>query len=267
MKNILPARHRKTKSQHGFSIMELTVVLTIIALIAGSALAVGASRVEQQKIQTTQERIEFIISAIETFVVKFGYLPCPADASLNNNDPDFGVERVPGVGGSGEGTQANQGNCHRANYKDPATNVVAGLVPVRTLLISPGLAMDGWGRRISYVVDENLTWRGGPGIGGYADDTQGEIEIHGAGGTVVTTEGAFLVMSYGTNGHGAWKAKGVDRLDKGITDADEKENSWDGNGVAGNGAFNSIFVQKFLSRTFDDLVQYRVKWQLPEYKG
>ncbi len=243
----------------GFTIIELSVVLTVIALIAGSALAVGASRIEAQKIKATQERIDFIMETIELYVRQFCALPCPADGNLAPDNANFGLA-------TNNGSEA-AGHCTSENYTVTAAsavgNILAGIVPVRTLGLSHALALDGWNRRFTYVVDEDLAWANGT-ASGYGSGTLGEITVEVADtSTDITTTAALIVMSHGTNGHGAWKGKGNGRLDKNITGADELANSWNGNGVAGESAFDATFVQQFRNQNFDDMLEYRMKWQMP----
>lgn len=242
----------------GFSIVELSIVLTIIAFIATSALAVGASRVEAARVNSTNDRMDFIMKAFDLFVKRYGYLPCPADNDLPTTDADFGN----GVG------SGNPGPCAAANYTDtvssPATNVVIGGLPTQQLNISPSLAVDGWSRRFTYIMDQDLSVTSATVPLGWSDPgVVGEIVVKNtaSGGIDLTTEAVMVLISHGTNGFGAWKGKGGGQLGtcSSVADLDERENMIFSGG--GGCPEDANFVQKFRTSTFDDIIEYRVKWQ------
>lgn len=258
--------HRTLNTEHrngGFSIIELSIVLTIIAMIVATSLSVGASRIEAARAQSTQERMDFIMKAIQLYVNRFGYVPCPADNSLPVTDGNFGR----GGGSGNSATGCTDSNSSFTNTSVPTHEIHTGGVPWMHLNISPAITIDGWNRRFTYAVDEQLTWADGdPTNGGWDDPattTDGEIRItRSSGGTNITANAAVVLISHGTNGHGAFPGKGGTRLDKGCTtDVDEDENTDLGVGV-GCPAVNDEFVQKFRTSTYDDMVEYRTKWQL-----
>lgn len=263
--NFAPKTPRAAKHLRGFSIIELSVVLAVIALVAGSALAVGASRIEASRIQTTQERMEFIMKAMEQYVREFNNLPCPADITLAPTHGDFGA-------GTGTNDTTSGLFCEAENYEvlpptgtAPAGLVVAGGVPTATLKIAPVLALDGWNRRFMYVVTQGLTYGtfddGTGNLTGFGvDTTDGMIEIRlSDGGPAVTTEAAVLLISYGTDGYGATGGKGgALTIPETNADIDQRENA---EPAAPAGPFDEIFVQKFRTQTFDDMVSFRMKWQ------
>ncbi len=238
----------------GFSIIELSIVLSIIALIAVSALAIGAAKLDETRTRITKERMEYIMDTLDLFVDEFNYIPCPSDISLAPDDNNFGDGRTSPPTGTGY--------CIAENGNDGAvTNVIYGGLPVKQLAISYDMSRDGWGRRFTYVVDEDVTWQGGtsPGDTGFQDPTvDGNITItNGAGGITQASDAVVVLISHGADGHGAWPGKGGTIINKGCTtDADEDDNT----SLAGCTAFDSNFVQKFRTGTFDDFVEYRVKW-------
>jgi prepilin-type N-terminal cleavage/methylation domain-containing protein len=136
------------EKRYGFSMVELSVVLSIIAVIIGSALALSQKHIETSKINGTIAQLQRINSALQTFAIKNGYLPCPA--RLANSDA------------------ANMGmptNCGAAvaapNVVDvvgatAAENLRIGAVPTRFLGLPDRVMLDGWGNRIRYVAIRNL---------------------------------------------------------------------------------------------------------------
>lgn len=189
----------------------------------------------------------------DLYVKAKGHLPCPADPTLTVDVVAFGF---------GNGTGAiGPGNCTANTLAtDGATNVLMGMLPIQELALSPSDSVDGWGRRFSYVVDEDLTFSDtAPPPSGWADiDIDGQIQIN-TNGAAVTTEAAMVLISHGANGHGAWKGKGGATTLACETDADEKDNT-DGTNASCT-SFDNIFVKKFRSSTHDDLINYRLKWQ------
>ena len=78
--------------RHGFSLIELSIVLTIIGLIIGSIL-LGQRMIEGAKIRNIVSQIEKYNSAVNTFHAKYGGLPGDLDNATqfglgNNGDGD-----------------------------------------------------------------------------------------------------------------------------------------------------------------------------------
>ncbi len=242
----------KSGSYNGFSLLELSVVMVIAAILLTMAVSVGSSRIEAQKIQATNERILFIMAALDQYVREYNHLPCPADGSDDSSAATFGV---------GDGTDTDGGDCLEENFDVATNNVVSGTVPFVTLGLAAVVAEDGWGNKFTYVVDEDLTFvdRDDPPTVGYTDDsTPGEIEVENGAGTTIASDVAVLVISHGKNGHGAWRGKGgANRRDAGVADTtDEGKNSHISN------TYDEEFVQIYPTSSFDDIIWYRTKWQL-----
>lgn len=117
-------------SQHGFTLIELAVVMAIVALLLGSLVAPLATRVEQRQIGEARRVLADAHEALLGFAIANGRLPCPASGTSN------GLENP--IGG---------GDC--SNDHD-------GFLPAATLGIVPtdqdGFAVDPWGNRIRYAV-------------------------------------------------------------------------------------------------------------------
>ena len=239
----------------GFSILELSVVLTVIALIAGSALAIGATRIQAAKTEDTDKKMQAIIEVLDAFVQNYGYLPCPADPQASPSAANFGLGEVD-----------EDGNCTASNLLGSG-NIRIGVVPSTTLRLAPSIMMDGWNRRITYAVDQRFTFTVADPAAGYKannpDIIAGDfirILSTSSPATLITDKAVVALVSHGANGHGAWPGKGAAApLNNDSTDADERENS----NLNADGGINLSFVQKFPTETFDDIVYYRMKWQFP----
>ena len=117
----------------GFTLVELSIVLIIVALIVGGMMvSLGAQR-DIADANETQKRLNEIRDALIGFTVANGRLPCPASPNTTGLEkPDTGV--------------------------GPCANPYDGFVPAITLGITPtnenGYAVDSWGNPIRYAVTE-----------------------------------------------------------------------------------------------------------------
>lgn len=292
----------------GFTIVEMALVLTVLALLAAGGLSFMSGRLADERIRITKERMDYIVDALEIYT-KYtasqanAHLPCPANAALAYNHASFG---------DGTGTDAASVDCSAANesYAAASGDIVAGAVPINQLAIEPIYMEDGWNRKFLYVVDETLT-----NDAGYADeDNVGRIILMSecfdpadaaadqwAKSMIVKRESgtiqdpttaaapydepygaAFLLISFGENGHGAWKGKGtatrIDAYDgsNAVYELEEENAHKDVtpfNDVFVQAPFNtnvnpgsptSGFVPSCRTNTyyFDDIIRYRTRWQL-----
>lgn len=265
-------------SHRGFSLVELSVVLVIVGIIIGSSVSTGLMRVEAQRVSSTKERMQFLMDAIDQYVKRYEHLPCPADPTLEPTETNYGVgEGTNNRGGDGD---PDEGACEPKLTMeiDTAARVFRGSVPFRDLGISEQVALDGWGNRFTYVVDEDLTFVGDAWLDtpaavyyGYRnagnhdlyDDqaggdpnhrsSQGDIVIRnneGVSGTDISTSAAYVIISHGSNASGAYTINGA-RLTA-SADANEAENTDD----------DIVYVERMPALNYDDILVYRNKWQI-----
>ena len=52
----------------GFTLIEMAISLTILAVFAAAGLSIVASDLEQERLKITEERLDFIIEHVEYFV-------------------------------------------------------------------------------------------------------------------------------------------------------------------------------------------------------
>lgn len=123
------------KCQHGFTLVEIAVVMVVIALLLGGLLVPLAAQVELRHASDTQKYLDEIRETLIGFAVSNDRLPCPASSGSTGQE-SFAV------GGS-----ASNGNC--SNFFD-------GFVPAATLglavIDNQGFAVDPWGNPIRYAV-------------------------------------------------------------------------------------------------------------------
>ena len=124
----------------GFTLVELAVSLTVLALVLWSALGALAAHTELRQREETKRRLDGAVEALLGFAIVQRRLPCPAlEASRGEEAP---------LGG---------GTC---------STYYGGYLPAKTLGVQPtdaaGYALDAWGNRIRYAVSNALTGCIGP---------------------------------------------------------------------------------------------------------
>lgn len=208
----------RTKIEQGFSLIELSILLTVFAIVAATALSwLAPSAIDEaKKIEVTKQRLHNIQQALRAFRVHHGRLPCAADRTLADDNPKAGEENCTGVVDSG-------------------SNVFnLGVVPVRSLGIDLSNMSDGWGRRFTYHVSLPLCDQGPGGSEAYPlnctqvsyRDNAGDLEVRTydtdaptavyddadtATYDVVNAAVAYVIVSHGPNGDGAWMPSGTQR--------------------------------------------------------
>lgn len=120
----------------GFTLTELAVVLTIVAILLSSLMWTLSAQTEGRNRDETLRRLEQSKELLLSFAIVNGRLPCPARCSNAPACVDGGDEQPPGGGACTDG--------------------YAGYLPGRTLGFQPvdsaGYALDAWNNRIRYAV-------------------------------------------------------------------------------------------------------------------
>ena len=272
MVKITVHQSQRQSAQHGFTLLELSVVLTILAILIGGGLVIGTAQLEQSKITVTKERLDTIETMLENYVTAFNRLPCPANITLATSDANFGTEdrTAPDACDAVANEIFNDGE------------VFGSAVPVRTLQLPDNFMFDGWGHRFFYAVDQRATEDNSfdpdviPAGAVSAPDFSGDIAVDDINGNCATPERAdpnngsgaiVVILSHSINGHNAWTRFGgnvASRIDSGVTHISELENS------EVQGSFDECFVQADRNvadtanpdtTTFDDIARYKVRFQ------
>jgi len=182
----------------GFTLVELAVVLTVIAVLSGSILLSVARQAEVDKIRTTQQQLHEIKQALLGYAVIYHRLPCAADPSL-----------VTGAVGAGTETLNTQGN---SDISDDTCNLYAGILPWVDLGVAE---TDAWGRRFTYRVTQKFAQYGGSCVHTAPDVyfalcDEGTLLVKDlAGGSNIASKLVAVVVSHGKNGHGANLPSGI----------------------------------------------------------
>lgn len=84
-------------NQAGFTLVELTIVLFIVALLSSGLMLGLSGQREQAMNKDARMQLETIREALIGYAMTNGRLPCPAPANLPNTDPKAGQELIPHV--------------------------------------------------------------------------------------------------------------------------------------------------------------------------
>lgn len=198
-------------SLHGFSLVEMAVVLVILSLILAGVLGPLRTQLEARGIQKTRDHLQQIADAILGYAVANGRLPCPdTDTAINN--AGYGIS---------EDLEA-----------PPAACVAQGFVPGATLGVDQ---LDAWGNRIRYRITTGDFLVAENGNGCAASD--GNLDLCDDGNIIIqsrrankatldlTNTAPAVLVSNGPNKSGARRGDGaVLPLDP-LSGADETQNA------------------------------------------
>lgn len=248
-------RHRRVSPllSGGFSLIELSVAILIMALIIGSILVPLTTQVGERRVAETRKLLAEVESALLGFAAAHGRFPCPAIATSN------GTEAFD-TGGS-----ASDGNC---------SNFLNGLLPARTLGLdtvdNQGFAVDAWGltqNRIRYAVSNAtvnsisnpFTRTDGMRSAGMANIGAASTLLYVCNsGTGVTASNCGTAGTLAANAIAAIWSVGANAATGG-TSTDEAENP----NPYGAGVNSRIFVSKARSDTVGSVFDDEVTWIAP----
>jgi prepilin-type N-terminal cleavage/methylation domain-containing protein len=277
IKNVFSAKRTCFPEKYGFSLVELSVVLAIIGITLGAALTLATNQTESGRIQLTNSRMDAIEEGVAAFLLENSRLPCPANGVLSPSHVDHGRENID--------DNDNPSVCDNSLH---VSNVDAGVVPTKTLGLPDEFMEDGWGWRFTYVIDDRYANSNSyhPNTVGrnedcdnitssdcftYFDPNVVTIVINDqALGTPsqLTDQAAMVLISHGKNGHGAYLRHGsVTRMTAGFSYGGVENDSAEEENGSFTRAFDNVFVQKAVEGVFDDIVRYKLKWQLAASAG
>jgi len=221
------------KHNSGFTLLEMSIVLAIIAVCLGSGILLFNEYIKTSKIEETKTKMQEILKSIKHYVDKYERLPCPAPPTAKISAASFGIE-----------------NCSSADIiesPDVSNKVKMGAVPISTLNLFPTLALDGYGNRITYIVRENATATAG------INSTDIDLEVTNYAGGSLYSDVVVILISHGENGYGAWNGASGVRLAVSGTDQEQKNTDPD----------TAFYISAPVAR-YDDIVYFRTKTQLTD---
>lgn len=137
----MTASSSSATTERGFTLVELAVVLTIVALLLSTLMYTLSAQTEARTRGEAQRRLEEAKDLVMAFALVNGRLPCPARCS-----------NWPACNAAGDGgTESNV-----AGVGTACTDSYTGYLPGQAIGFQPtdagGYALDPWGNRIRYAV-------------------------------------------------------------------------------------------------------------------
>jgi|tagenome__1003787_1003787.scaffolds.fasta_scaffold20677748_2 prepilin-type N-terminal cleavage/methylation domain-containing protein len=124
------------RHSHGFTLTELAVVMTILALLLATGMMTLSAQTEARNNEEAARRINAAVDALVGFAITNRRLPCPASPNTTGDEDPI----------------AGTGAC---------TTWYGGFVPGKTIGLQPtdsqGYAVDPWGNRLRYAVANLIT--------------------------------------------------------------------------------------------------------------
>ena len=250
----------------GFTLLELSIVLALIAVIIGGGLVILNASTQAAQLNGTVAKMDAIDKAIFNFALANNRIPCPSDLLQVPGATYYGVEAaIPGT---------CTGGPPAATYV-ATSGAVEGGVPTRALRLPDDYMYDGWGRRFNYAADPTMTSHGALPVApatGCKGVSSTAITVKHTGSdttsTSRTTAGIYAILSHGANGHGAFTSGTTTPVSNGSTNTDELLNCHCDSTGASTG-FTATYVEKnptldaaSATDAFDDIVDYREAWQI-----
>jgi prepilin-type N-terminal cleavage/methylation domain-containing protein len=259
-------RFHGLKRHQGFSLLELSIVVSVVALMIVAILPIFTQDQLKRREQELNFRLNQIEQAMLLFVQQNNRLPCPAIRGYATGHASFGVEA------------ATPGTC--TSTYTTGSNGRLGAVPTRTLGLPDDYAFDPWDRAITYVVDLRAT---GARAFNYTypvtDSAHGAAQGTSIGALTVkdvvwssatasdrTTSGILVLISHGPNGHGGYPrtagtSTALTRWNAGVTNTYELANCNCSAAVADSASltfYAAIPAPNIgaLTNSYDDRVRY-----------
>lgn len=199
------------RSQRGFSLIELAVVLVIVGLLVGGGIAALNSATQQTRRIEAERQLLHIRDALYGYAMSQGRLPCP-----DSDYPPDGLENISGT------------DCAQDQGALPWVDLGLG-------------RRDPWGTALLYRVERGVA--ANPDKPNFADpaatttapafdlDAEADMTARDADGTNIVTNTPAIVASFGPQGSQVWADSGFNCIAAGTGgfSADENENCDDDN--------------------------------------
>ena len=201
-------QHKPVCKDSGFTLIEMAISLTILAIILATGASLYGQYVKEQVRLTTIRHMDTLTSSINDHLVLRGRYPCPAPVNLPRTDPAYGMEGVctdtsvaPGACANGICVERSE-NTVTINSVPTHVRVRRGMLPFRSMGLDESFAMDGHNNRVQYAVTEVLT-----SAETYMKSAGGITVRDGKGGNLAQNI-HYLIFSSGDDKAGAYSNYG-----------------------------------------------------------
>lgn len=265
------AKNHKNKA---FSMIELSITITIIALIAAASLSTVISDSNIKKLRITNERTKAIYKAMGIYLSKNSKLPCPAPiTTVTKSNASYGVQAS-----SCSTTPSSGSGYWQSSNSTNSPNLYYGMVPTSTLELPANFAEDGFGSRFGYAILSGFTDADNFPLDSsdvsssqnYANNSSAVNRIvikRAVGNTLETLESdaIFVIISYGANKSGSWNPEST--IQNTITTDTTYETENDVSSIdtpdGGKASFDNIFISTTINNSiFDDILFYKTRDQM-----
>jgi len=254
---------KKIASSSGFSLTEMSLVLVIISLILGASFSLTFGGTTFAKQKSTEEKMRIIEQAIAGFVSANYRLPCGADLTLSDSNANSGKEFCSGQTYS---VTISTLPSVPTTFNNANVNVIIAAVPYQALQLPKEFLVDEWGNKFVYAYTQSMTGTSAGNTYGppatvtskISGSNMGLVIVNDASGSARTNQAVYSLMSAGPNGNGSYSKGGTTRK-AAPTDASELVNY--------NATTTATFVAKEITPTFDDIVHYKMRWQVLKEAG
>src|ERR1017187_256646 len=190
---------RTRAGKHGFTLLELSIVLVLIGVIIGMGLVTLTSSLQASQYNTTVARMDAIEKALLDYSIANNRIPCPSDLAQISSSATYGVEAGAGSGsaiGVATGVCTGTGMLPQATFK-ATSGTVEGGVPTRALQLPDDYMYDGWGRRFRYAAASATTATGSlpAGVPSLCGSAASGITVNDVTGAARTTAAIYALIS------------------------------------------------------------------------
>lgn len=194
----------KRSASAGFSLIEMSVIVAVLGLLAVTMLTSGLIGREKYRLTETEEKMEKIKAAVQVYYNRTGFLPCPASGSELPDTANFGTSTNCAAGAVAGVTDVAQGGNE---------DLRIGVVPTRTLVLPDSFMNDEWGNRFSFVVVKKLATDATSFNNFTTVLTTGVIQLKDEAGAQIGTASAtnvngYVLVSHGKDKKGAYSKQG-----------------------------------------------------------
>lgn len=244
-------KNKVIQPKSAFSLIELSIVISIMAVLMTGAITISVSVINNTKKLTTIDKINEIYGAIGKYILTYKRLPCPASLNLIDSDPMFGIEKF-----------NNNGGCVSAdgNGVYNSGNIYLGAIPVKSLDLSFDMAKDDFGSKLTFIIDHRFTYPFQE-VPNFANFSFGTVEnLNSITVTEkflsvnrdINAQNILLIISHGLNKFGAFNYNSTSQNGN-SPDADENTNITVG---------TSYVKSNSNSQIFDDIVFFKTRNQI-----